>query len=213
MKKNTLKTQITAELKQIWKLYTSAYNKTTNVKYDNELFSAVVSVSVGEGLDDRPNIEYDIVSHKSKTNLNFSSGMILDLLESSNIHGGVDYQAIYEEVWNRVDIIVNLLNDEAKPEYDDDVEPYEIYIDNWLLESNTQTEFISNVFERIDDIYDGCIDLGGVPKQKVTIELNTIYKAEITKGSDIIKVGCQSIPIEKVQEILNAYNELNKKTK
>ena len=43
----------------------------------------------------------------------------------------------------------------------------------------------------------------------VTVKLNGSYSAIVRQGDDNVKVGCQTIPISKIKEILKAVEEVN----
>jgi hypothetical protein len=51
------------------------------------------------------------------------------------------------------------------------------------------------------------LDPSPVKLEEITVHLNGSYSAEVTKGR--VKVGCQTIPIEKIRELVKAYEEVN----
>jgi len=87
---------------------------------------------------------------------------------------------------------------------------------DWIGEMN---DFIGKEF-RVKDISENCgIGLGYYfPAQCIrfisakpttkTIKLNSEYKAIVNKNGEV-QVGCQTINIEMVEEVLAAYKELN----
>lgn len=136
--------------------------------------------------------EYEIVTEKPKFSKNFKEVFKLYLGDHvENYSADIDYT-------DHTDPHLEKLQDEFDDlirDLDDSIDPY---VFNYFLDYKNWTECWENVREEFEEVES--------PKSP-PIQLTSQYSAIIDKKNKLVKVGCQSIPIENVRKVIEEYDK------
>lgn len=203
MNKETRK-QVNANLNKIWKLYSATWNTPKKFKYED----AIVKITGTLSYNGYP--YYDSDTTVDDLNVKFKSGTgvinIAEFISTETIHEDIelnpekygisaDLRSPYEEIgllWSELPAYLSEYDwQDILSDYGDSKEEFVEYVNGIIEEEEDKEEALKNA---------------------AFVKLNGTYTATILPDGRV-KVGCQTIPIEAVKQIIEKFDEISKPKK